>query len=293
MSAVRTDNNPAPMALTVQLAGRVMVKSHDAVLDERMLYGSQARLVFSMLVLERDRPVSRDELAEVLWPDRFPRTWGAALRGVISKVRAFLLAARIPEDALVYDGFGAYQAHLPTDVVVDVESASSAVETAEQMLREGNHTSAIALAEYARSVASRPFLPDAKGCWIDGVRTRLREVLLWALCVLAEGHTQRGHPHRAVQAAQQALGLEPFRERTHQLLMRAHAAAGNPAEALRAYDRCRRLLAEELGVHPATETTALHLALLRGFDHAGLTTGTGPVIPHRAPAATSPDKGER
>jgi len=118
-------------------------------------------------------------------------------------------------------------------------------------------------AEYARSVAVRPFLPDAKGRWVEGVRDRLREMLLWALCVLGEGHAQWGRSQLAVQAAEQAIVLEPFRERTHQLLMRAHAAAGNPAEALRVYERYRRLLAEELGVYPAPETAALHLALLR------------------------------
>jgi DNA-binding SARP family transcriptional activator len=263
MSAIRTGNDSELMTLTIQLTGRVMVESPYTVLNERSLYGSQARLVFAMLVLERDRPVPRDELADVLWPDGLPRTWGAALRGVVSKVRAFVTAAGMPENVPAYDGFGAYQLHLPADVVVDVESASFAVETAEQMLREGNLASAITLAEYARSVAVRPFLSDAKGYWIDGVRDRLREVLLWALCVLGEGHTEWGRPQLAVQAAEKAIVLEPFRERTHQLLMRAHAAAGNPAEALRVYDRCRRLLAEELGVDPAAETAALHRTLLR------------------------------
>ncbi|MGH3838029.1 MAG: AfsR/SARP family transcriptional regulator, partial [Pseudonocardiaceae bacterium] len=222
----------------------------------------QARLLFVLLVVERDRPVHRDELAEALWSGGLPRTWGAALRGVVSKVRAFVTAAGLPENAVAYDGFGAYQLHLPADVVVDVEFARSAVETAERMMREGNPPRAITLAEYARAVAVRPFLPDAKGRWADGVRDRLREVLLWALCLLSDGYAQRGRHQLAVQAAEQAIALEPFRERTHQLLMRVHAAAGNPAEALRVFDRCRRLLAEELGVYPAAETAALHLELL-------------------------------
>lgn len=263
MSTIRIDKDLNLVAVRIQLAGRVMVESSHAVLNERLLYGSQARLLFALLVVERDRPVPRDELAEALWPDGLPRTWGAALRGVVSKVRAFVTVAGLPENAVAYDGFGAYQLHLPADVVVDVECARSAVETAEQILHQGNPARAIALAEYARAVAGRPFLPDAKGRWVDGVRDRLREVLLWALCVLGEGHEQWGRPQLAVQAAEQAIVLEPFRERTHQLLMRVHAAAGNPAEALRVYDRCRRLLADELGVYPAAETAALHLALLR------------------------------
>ncbi len=247
----------------IQLTGRVSVESAGTVVDERLLYGRQARLLFALLVVERDHPVPRDELAEALWPHGLPRTWDAALRGVVSKVRAFLSAAGLPESAAPSGGFGAYQLHLPADVVVDVEDARCAVETAEQMLRDGNPARAIALAEHARTVAVRPFLPDAKGRWVDGVRNRLDEVLLWALCVLSEGYAQRGRYQLAVRTAEQAIALEPFRERMHQLLMRVHAAAGNPAEALRAYERCRRLLAEELGVDPAAETAVLHLALLR------------------------------
>ena len=45
--------------------------------------------------------------------------------------------------------------------------------------------------------------------------------------------------------------------------MRAHAAAGNRAEALRAYEQCRQLLAEELGVAPSAETQAVHLMVLQ------------------------------
>ena len=44
--------------------------------------------------------------------------------------------------------------------------------------------------------------------------------------------------------------------------MEAHAAAGNRAEALRVYERCRRLLADELGAYPSPETEAVYRALL-------------------------------
>jgi DNA-binding SARP family transcriptional activator len=42
--------------------------------------------------------------------------------------------------------------------------------------------------------------------------------------------------------------LEPFRETAYQLLMKTHAAAGDRAEALRVYARCREVLRDELGV---------------------------------------------
>jgi DNA-binding SARP family transcriptional activator len=168
--------------------------------------------VFALLVVERDRPVHRDELAEALWPRGLPRTWEAALRGVISKVRGFLAASGLSGNAALSGGFGVYQLQLPSDVIVDVEFACSAVETAEQLLREGDPEQATALAENARAVAARPFFPDVEGQWVDRVRGHLREVLIGALCVLSEGYAYLGRHQLAVHTAEQAITLSPFRD---------------------------------------------------------------------------------
>ncbi len=45
--------------------------------------------------------------------------------------------------------------------------------------------------------------------------------------------------------------------------MRAHAGAGNPAEALRVNERCRGVIGNELGVSPSPETEAVYLDILR------------------------------
>ena len=45
--------------------------------------------------------------------------------------------------------------------------------------------------------------------------------------------------------------------------MRAHALAGNRAEALRVYARCRQILSEELGVDPSPPTESVYLEILR------------------------------
>ena len=52
--------------------------------------------------------------------------------------------------------------------------------------------------------------------------------------------------------------------------MRAHAAAGEISCALREFERCRLLLADELGIDPSPPTRELYLTLLRseGADTA-------------------------
>ena len=65
-----------------------------------------------------------------------------------------------------------------------------------------------------------------------------------------------------MEAARDALALGPTHEAAYRQLMRALAAAGERAEALRVWERCRITLVEELGVDPSPETEAVYLELL-------------------------------
>jgi SARP family transcriptional regulator, regulator of embCAB operon len=59
--------------------------------------------------------------------------------------------------------------------------------------------------------------------------------------------------------------IRPFRETGYRVLMHAHTASGTTAKTLRVYERCRTLIAEELGVPPSAETRALHAQVLRSL----------------------------
>jgi pimeloyl-ACP methyl ester carboxylesterase len=83
----------------------------------------------------------------------------------------------------------------------------------------------------------------------------------------------------ASDAADRALAVEPTNERATRVAMVAHYASGDRDAALRSYARCRQALAEELGVDPAPQTSALHVAILRGEDAAGLLASVGPGPP--------------
>ncbi|MGH9179087.1 MAG: ATP-binding protein, partial [Acidimicrobiales bacterium] len=85
---------------------------------------------------------------------------------------------------------------------------------------------------------------------------------LRALEVLSDAAAASGDNDRAVVAAEEAVALEPLRESAHLRALAAHAGAGNRAGALRAYERARRVLAEELGVSPSAPLEEAYLALL-------------------------------
>ena len=140
--------------------------------------------------------------------------------------------------------------------------AANAAQEAEEALAAGDLDEAKAAAALAASLVRQPFLPGEEGTWVEEKRREFADVRGRALSVLADACLRSGDAPEAAKWAEQTIALEPFRETGYRRLMEAHVAAGNRAEALRVYERCRRLLAEELGAYPSPETESIYRALL-------------------------------
>lgn len=242
--------------LRIYLTGELCVESGRLLVREQRLPRRQGRLAFAYLVGERHRAVSRDELAELLWPDSPPPAWEGAVSALVSKLRSLLAEVGLGRDVIA-SSFGCYHVKLPAGAWVDTEAALAAVHEAEGALRAGTPHRAYVPTVVAAAILRRPFLPGADGAWIDSQRDALRAALVRTLDCRAELHVWNCEPSLALRAAAEAVRLEPYRETGYQRLVRIHLAMGNRAEALRTYELCRRLLAEELGTRPTADTEAL------------------------------------
>ena len=253
----------APPADGVRLTilGWVQLEAGEPSVRRASLPGGQARTVLSMLALRRG-PVHKEELAEMLWPSSRPGHWDGALRGLVTKVRRFLDEGGLPgRETLLGDG-GFYELRLPRGVSVDRDLASALVASAEAAMAAGQPEQAVTLVRRAVPILERRLLSGRDDAWFDQVRAelareRVRALELWARAELAIGGIEA-----AKRAATETLAHDPYRESGYRLLMEAHAAAGSRGEALRTYEKCRRTLAEDLGVVPAPQTEALYLRLL-------------------------------
>jgi SARP family transcriptional regulator, regulator of embCAB operon len=227
--------------------------------------GQQGRNAFGFLVSQRSSPVSRSALADALWPTRPPPSWPTALSAIVSKLRALLSRSGVDGPGSLTGGAGCYELRLPPDTWVDHEAAADSIHEAEAALKAGDPARAYGPSAVAHHIARRPFLPGEEGPWIDDCRGKLGSILVRALECRAEVYLWNQEYSLAVEAARDAVALRPFRETGYRLLMRAHLGAGNAAEALRVYGRCRSLISEELGVAPSRETRAVHSAVLQSL----------------------------
>jgi len=228
-----------------------------------LLPGRQGRALIAHLTLNRHRSISRDELLDVLWPERPPASPEAALSSVLAKVRRALEPATI-------DGRHALTLRLPEGAQIDVETLDAQIERAERALADADATTALASAQAALALLAQPLLPDLDGAWIEPWRERFGDLTPRALDTAARAGIALGARRlpSAERAAASLVKLEPFREGGYALLMRAQAEQGNAAEALRTFEQLRSLLRDELGASPSAPLIALHESLLRAQEQA-------------------------
>ena len=198
-----------------------------------------------------------------MWPEELAPSWEVSLSALMSRLHGTLSSGALRSYGISLSrGFGKYQLLLPVDVWIDLEAGVSAIDAAEGAVRNGDSRRILGPATVAATIARRTFLAGVGGEWVDAQRRKLERQLVRALDCLSQMWLSTGEPALAVENALEAVTLDPFRESSHQLLMRSYVAIGNPSEAVMVYHRLRELLAEELGTAPSDDTEALYLGIL-------------------------------
>lgn len=243
-------------ATRIQLCGRLKADVNGQHVTPA-LRGRQGRVLLAYLVLNRGRPVSRDELIAAIWPDAMPANPAAALRTQLSHLRSALGSAALA-------GRSTVELHLPENTWIDVEAAERAIRVADSALKSEDWKDAWIQAHITLNIASRPFLAGFQSPWVVAVRRELDELEMRSREVIARAGIGLGGSELAgaERSARTLIRAAPFRETGYLCLMKALVASGNKAEALRTYDDLRNLLNNELGSAPGAEIQALHRELL-------------------------------
>ncbi|MEU7836291.1 BTAD domain-containing putative transcriptional regulator [Nonomuraea sp. NPDC049129] len=206
--------------------------------------GTKLRALLARLALEAGRVVPVEVLIAAIWGDEPPAGSANALQALVSRTRRLVGAATIESQ--------------PPGYRLAIEPAEVDVTRFEKLVSVGDLAALRAAESLWRGPAFAEFadLPFAAH---EGVR--LAELRLSAAEQRLELELAEGAD--VLAELRPLAAAHPLRERLQGLLMRALYAAGRQADALDAYERTRRTLADELGVDPSAELAEVHLSLLR------------------------------
>lgn len=271
--------------LTLRLLG-----AFQAELDEQPVGGyssAKVRALLAFLLMERERPHSRDELCGLLWPDEPQEVAQANLRQALANLRQVLgeRTAAKPFLTVTRENIGLAE---EADYSLDVQEFLDRLDCC----RMHNHRRPEACAPCIERLdeALRLYRGDfLDGLYIDAApaydawaavqREHVRSNALSALSTLAEHFLLTGKHDLAGEFARRQLELEPWREEGHCQLMRSYALAGNRSAALNQYEICRRIMATEFQAEPSSVMQALLSQVRQGFPAVQASLCNWPVPP--------------
>ncbi|TLP52367.1 AAA family ATPase [Microbispora tritici] len=266
-------------ALDFRLLGTVEVAdAAGTVLD---LGPRKQRAVLALLLLNAPHVVPLDQLIDRLWSDEPPSSATGTLQAYISHLRRTLEPLRSPRSPaqVLRTREPGYLLDLQPDQI-DAERFTRAAEAAHAALAAGRPEEADRILRPALALwRGEPLADLADEPFARSTISRLTETRLSALTVRAEAWLALGRAAEVTVEAERLLERDPYREGLWALLMRALYRERRQAEALAAYQRCRALLDDELGLDPSPELRRLEQAILHQDE-----SPAGPWPPAAAPA---------
>lgn len=223
----------------------------------------KTRGLLAVLAVERGRPMARERVAELLWPNSGPKQIQGSLREALYSLRRPLRGRQVVAS---HDGALA----LGDDVATDVE------EFERHALAEDLAGLRQAVQAYAGPLlAGFPHMEEDFADWLAPSRAELERKVLAVLARIGDLCTATGDAAGALEAAERMFAIDPLREEIHCRLLESCGAAGRRAEGLRHYAAITEALKRELGITPGADLRAIAQRLRAEMDP--------PAAPERPP----------
>jgi DNA-binding SARP family transcriptional activator len=214
--------------------------------------GAKRRVLLTALLAHANRVLPVDQVMEWLWPRYPPRSAAGTIQAHVSALRHLL------EPQLPRWGRSSLLLSQPGGYLIQVERQQLDALDFENLVGRGREA-----VRYGRPADASRMLGEALALWrgeplaeagavaaAQAEVARLEELHLAAIMLRTEAELAIGHQLELVPELARLVLVYPLHEPFYVQLMAALAASGRRADALRAYERAREVLARELAVEP-------------------------------------------
>lgn len=243
--------------LEVRLFGKFSMRSPAGAVAE--LEVGKAQELLSYLLLHRDRPHSREVLAELLWGDSSPAHAKKYLRQALWQLHTTLdTLLGTPDARVVLVEPEWVRINADFDLWLDVDVLERAYSSIQGVPGRQIDPAQAPVLRAAVDLYGGDLLQDLYGDWCLYEREHLQNLYLMLLDKLMGFCESHGAYEEGIEFGARILRYDRARERTHRGIMRLQYLDGDRTSALHQYRRCAAALQEELGVEPARSTRELY-----------------------------------
>jgi predicted ATPase/DNA-binding SARP family transcriptional activator len=252
MGNVTNSGSKVASQLHARLLGQVSLSVGDRVIDDGLWPPRGGRSLLLLLLISPGHRLSRDRVLDALWPDLLTEAAQNAYYKALHSLRRTLepeLPARRPGRFLVATADALALA--PGSHVVDIDAFENMLAGA----RKAPDESRAELLRAALDLYQGDLLENEPGLeWTLGRRESLRQTWQEASLQLAGLDLAQDRLNQAISRVRAIVVAEPTNEAAHCLLIRAFDRNGQRDLARSQYERCVKILRDELGVDPSVDT---------------------------------------
>jgi DNA-binding SARP family transcriptional activator len=240
------------------------------------------RAVLAALLIERNRPVGIDSLANAAWQDAPPARADANIHTYVSNLRRLLSNAGVDPRTVVVNSAPGYRLDVGDDGV-DLGRFITAKTAGVHAASVGRFEEATRQLSAALSEWRGPVLQDLHDLqFFAAFAFGLAEEKVVVQTARAEAEIACGRWDGVIAELEVLAGEHPYREPLWAQLITAYYLAGRQSDALDTYRRLKSTLADDLGIDPAAPLRTLHQRILRqesvDVKRAAQTTAAKTVI---------------
>lgn len=199
----------------------------DGNLVTRFEWRSIRAIEMFFLLLEVQRPMSKEEIAVAIWPDISPARVNSAFHSTLYRLRRAVGTRTIMYEDCRYGVWdpvrNVYDAHLFRQSLTNANFAKTS----------GGRQQAL---ERAVALYQGPFLEGFESEWIERIRDELRLKYSTALIELADVACREADWRRGIDLASKARACDPLSDLATEMSMRAFVGSGRIAPAIEVFE---------------------------------------------------------
>lgn len=256
VEAHRNKTNDETPLLVVYCLGPFQVYQNEQPIEDWI--SSKGKTIFKYLLTHRERPVMKDILMDLFWPDADIDSARNNLNVAIYGLRQALRNQNWDFSHVLFQN-DSYQFNSKLRFWIDYESFTNHLKTARTLEHSGATVKAMEQFASAIALYQGEYLEeDRYEEWLLPQRQYLQDEYLNTLDHLMQHYYEQKDLINCISMCLKILGGDPCCEEAHRHLMRCYYHQGQSYLALRQYHICCEALKKELGIIPSKSTTELY-----------------------------------